>query len=253
MVLAGVNRKYQIIILGIMLFFLQFCMACAKGPYSKVKEPYWNFKLDYAKHEIVLKIGSDEGLYDGETFKTCAPLLKNDKVYFPVRFFEDAHLAKVHRYGQIVDIDVPDNRWGFHRVRYKLNEPSMCYVVNGNEVGQNSIAQPFEYKREIYIPVDPLISIDKKISFNDPELKITWKEVVTKSNDVPVRTKAATVKVTIMYNQYMPQPNIVEAKSFGRDVPIKGKSQIGQFVSGGTKYKFLAQILNLKINKCMEI
>lgn len=242
-------KKYQIIILGIILFSLQLCGACTK-------EPDWNLKLDTVKHILSIKVGSKQGLLDGKRFSTTAPILKDGTIYISAQLFSDAKIGQVRWYKKekYVDIDVLNNKYKeiFSSIRYRLGSPYIYSAIHsGNEYKISDIPKPFEKEGIFYIPAVAFQkAFSKSIYATKDTLNINWDERIISTQGIPERTSLKDVNLTVIYNEKLYSPSIYPAIAIGpfQGGVMKNESKKDEKLDG-KNYKVYTSTLALKPGK----
>jgi len=194
-------------------FFLVSVMALIfSGPASA--DENWDFKVSLLKHQVVVNTNSGSVLYDGQAIAASPPILKDGRIYLPLRLLRDTGMAELTWHPQQKSADVLIAEQNVH-VRYQAKQPTVSFL-GSDELGEEveiyrvKVPAPFLINSTFYIPVQSFERIlGKNIAFTNNTLTVSWGKPLIARNSLTEKTDQDGRVINVLYEAGLDTPLIM--------------------------------------------
>lgn len=169
-------------------------------------------------HQLTAKLNSPTLTLDSEEVKAAPLLIKNGRLYFPMRWLETAHLGTVKwdaKTGSAsVDFDV-ENPPVFFPYRVKPNHSKLYWDGEPLTEMDATIPTPFVQSGQLYIPVMLMPRMGINHSWSNGELNMWWTDKAIKVLQPELTTMDDTITFTALIDKYYIDHHIYLMQSWG--------------------------------------
>ncbi|MGI6711164.1 MAG: DUF5050 domain-containing protein [Bacillota bacterium] len=204
-------------------------------------EENWDFKVSLLEHQVVLKINSGTGLYDGKPLVTSSPILKDGRIYIPLRLLRDTGMAEIIWHPQQKCAEVIIAKQNVH-VRYQANKPLVSFMGSNGlgeiiEMYKINNPAPFLKNNLFYIPVKSFEqALGKNITYANKTLTISWSIPLIERNSFPMKTDQDTQELNVLYQEGLEVPLIMLPADIGSACSIEAQKK-GELLIDGKKFR----------------
>ncbi|ATW28230.1 leucine-rich repeat domain-containing protein [Candidatus Formimonas warabiya] len=172
----------------------------------------WNFKVSLIKHQLVIKPGSPDAWYDGKPFATTPAMLKDNRLYLPLRLMRELSQVTWNTKDNYVDVTVPEQK---SYLRYQVNKPFVSFMnEEGIAVYQIPVPAPFIKNGIFYIPVKSLDqALGTNLSYTDNKLTISWDIPVIDQPHIPAQVEDDAQTLIALYEVGLDVPSVIQGEN----------------------------------------
>lgn len=182
-----------------------------------------NETLDVAKmyrvsHELIVDVNSGQAVFDGRTLSLDKPIMKNGRVFVPLRTLRATEAVKVLKFDastqQVQVIMNSELKPPFEQLSLRIGSDKV-YLEDGTALPGATIANPFIAKGVTYIPIQALTYLGISPATVKQKVTLKWSNKVIELLQPKWETDKDSTTFTMLYQKDMNTPSVATALSGG--------------------------------------
>jgi hypothetical protein len=176
-------------------------------------------KMYRVQHELKLELKGTKGLLDGKAITVDQPILRDGRVYVPIRTLQQSGAASIVEWNavrrEVRVVMNPRIRATFEEIRYRIGS-DMVYAADGTAFENEKIPVPFISGGRTYVPIRPLNTYQSiAVSLNNGVVSWNWSEKIIEVYQREWSTDEAQTTFTMLYQKDMYTPQFMSAFGAG--------------------------------------
>lgn len=175
-------------------------------------------KMYRVSHELIIDLNSGQAVLDGKSLSLDKPIMKNGRVFVPLRTLRATEAVKVLKFDassqQVQVVMNSELKPPFEQLFFRIGSDKV-YMENGSALPDVTIAQPFVAKGVTYIPIQALTYLGITPATANQKVSLKWSNKVIELLKPKWETDKDSTTFTMLYQKDMNTPSIATALSGG--------------------------------------